>query len=565
VRRTGPREYYAAIADDEQGALVLVRRHAAGVDELARAPLAPGAGPLRIALSATGAGPTVLAASADRGTGAATVTARDDTQALQRAGDPGVLATARTLFPHSGPEVLPALGNLHLLPYGVQEGQAFMQTAVGEQVMNAIRERSTAAFSEIVVRASDGGAGPTATGPGRTAPSVIAASNGSPLVRGGALVRVATDIPARVEIEFARNRNFRRSRRLRPQRTNGFEAVTAELGDLPPGRRIWWRARVKRNGQEVTGPARSFRVMPRAASGEGVSIAVASCASQFGPAFDELAARRPDVFVWQGDLNYPDTIGPLAQTVDGYAGIWRDFLANPLMAPVLEDTLFAVQRDDHDYGLQDANAGNLVQHGLAPWEGLMERRVYYRFSAGLADVWVLDQRYFKSDPAAPDGPDKTLLGPKQREWLMRTLAASKAPFKVICSPCTLAPLATNARDGNWAAGFTAERDLLLKHVAERVGGRTVWVTGDTHWTMAYERDGLLEVRPCPLGIPSPNDITLTQPQVAEDARRVPGVEYANDDRSHFALIETRRDARRPRLDLSLVAEDGSVPWRRSLV
>ena len=91
---------------------------------------------------------------------------------------------------------------------------------------------------------------------------------------------------------------------------------------------------------------------------------------ELGPApaiFDHLAASRPDAFVWQGDLNYPDTHGPLAQTVSGYAGIWRDFLANPRLAPVLERAAFAGQRDDHDYGLQDANSTNLVPWGLAPW------------------------------------------------------------------------------------------------------------------------------------------------------------------------------------------------------
>ena len=95
---------------------------------------------------------------------------------------------------------------------------------------------------------------------------------------------------------------------------------------------------------------------------------IASCAAQFGPIFEQLAAAKPDAFVWQGDLNYPDTLGPLAQTVPGYAGIWRDFLANPLLDPLLARTLFAVQRDDHDYGLQDANATNLVAHGLTPWQ-----------------------------------------------------------------------------------------------------------------------------------------------------------------------------------------------------
>ena len=116
----------------------------------------------------------------------------------------------------------------------------------------------------------------------------------------------------------------------------------------------------------------------------------------------------------------------------------------------------------------------------------------------------------------------------------------------------------NARDGSWAAGFTAERDLLLAHIARRVSGRTLFVTGDTHWTLAYDRDGLFEARPCPLGIPTPNDITLTQPQAAEDARRMPGVAYADDERGHFAQI----DVRGGRLELALVREDGARAFER---
>jgi len=223
--------------------------------------------------------------------------------------------------------------------------------------------------------------------------------------------------------------------------------------------------------------------------------------------------------------------------------------------------MFAAQRDDHDYGVQDANSTNLVPWGLAPWTSLMERRLYYRFSAGLADVWVLDQRRHKSDPTAPDTPAKTLLGMKQRAWLMRTLAASGAPFKVICSPCTVAPLSANRRDGSWAEGFNAERDLLLRHIRKHVGGRAVFVTGDTHWTMVYDRDGLFEARPCPLGIPTPNDITLTDPQAAEKARGTPGVLYADDDKGHFAFVEVGGSGGVAHLDLALVREDGETPFR----
>ena len=553
LRRTGPRDYYAAVYDDERRALLIVRRFPQGLRELGSESVVSGEGPLRLSLKATGARVALLEASIERDGALTRVTARDEDDPLSRAGDPGVLATARTLFPHEGPPVLPALGNLHLLPYGVQEGQAFMETAVGEEVMSAIRERSTAVFAEISFGSSERSRS--------TRPSVVAATTGAPLGR-GATMRVATDVAARVEVEISRAPDFRRARRVRAGRADSFHAVLASVRGLAPGRRVYWRARLRRGGRVTVGPTRSFRVLPRAGTDGRAAIAIGSCAAQFGPAFDALATRDPDAFVWQGDLNYPDTIGPLAQTVPAYAGIWRDFLANPRMAPLLERTMFAVQRDDHDYGLQDANSTNLVPWGLAPWEALMERRPYYRFSAGHADFWVLDQRLHKSDPSAQDSAGKTLLGARQRAWLLRTLAASRAPFKVVCSPCTLAPLAANQRDGSWAAGFTAERDLLLDHVRKKVSGQTVFVTGDTHWTMVYDRDGLFEARPCPLGIPSPNDITLTQPQAAEDARATDGVVYADDERGHFGLVEVGGRRGQAWLELTLVREDGATPYRR---
>jgi phosphodiesterase/alkaline phosphatase D-like protein len=564
LRRPAPDAYYAAILIADAGLLVIARRRGSALDQLARGVvpativrrLSEGtATPVTLALAAHGRDPTVLTARLEiPGAPAAVLTAQDETPELQAPGDPGVLATAQTLLPSEGPPVLPALGNLHLLPYGVQEGQAFLNTGAGRGVLDTIRERSTVAFAAIAVR--------TTQTPRPTTPSAVAATTGAPL-RGGAILRVLTDVPARVRIEVAADPAFRTHRRTLSSRlTNDRQAVLARVTGLPHGRTVHWRARLRRHGVETLGPTRSFRVLPAAGSPQRVRLAIAACASQFGPIFDVLTRAEPDVFVWQGDLNYPDTVGPLAQTVSGYAGIWRDFQANPRLARLLDTTAFAVQRDDHDYGVQDANSTNLVPWGLEPWEALMEARPYHRFTAGLAEVWVLDQRRAKSDPELPDTPEKTLLGPAQRAWLLRTLAASRAPLKVICSPCTLAPLPANARDGSWATGFTKERDIVLDHIAANVRGTTIFVTGDTHWTMAYERDGLFEARPCPLGIPTPNDITLTDPQAAESARKQPGVLYADDDRGHFAVLDVSGDRRTATLALSLVREDGATVFGR---
>jgi hypothetical protein len=561
LRRTGPRAYYAAIVAGPLdvlpvpvGSLAIVRRLGSSLEVLASSLLGGTGGPAHLTLSATGCGPTHLTARFESSGGAAVeVRVTDGTPVLQDRGDAGVLATARTLFPSEGPPVLPSLGNVHLLPYGVQEGEAFLQSPPGQVILGEIRERSTVAFREIVVETRERFA--------VTVPSAIA-TTGAP-VSGGAILRVATDVPAQVRIEVADDARFHRSRVLPAQHTGDFDALLAKLGGRTPGRRIHWRPHLRRKGHDAVGPARSFRVLPRAGSPARVRIAIGACASQFGPIFDHLTETRPDVFVWQGDLNYPDTHGPLSQTVSGYAGIWRDFLANPRMAELLSRTAFAVQRDDHDYGVQDANSTNLVPWGLTPWHSLMEPRTYYRFSAGLAEVWVLDQRLHKSNPRLDDTPAKTLLGMEQRAWLLRTLAASKATFKIVCSPCTLTPPA-NGRDGSWAAHFTKERDVLLSHIRRHVSGRTIFVSGDTHWTMAYERDDFFEARPCPLGIPTPNDITITSPSAAEDAAKLPGFRYTDDNHGHFALIDVS-GAGGGRLELALVRDDGARPYRRTFI
>jgi PhoD-like phosphatase len=553
MRRTSPRDYYAALYDVERSLLSIVRRSGTDLVTLAQTPVVALPGDLVLELAASGVNPTALTATLTSGGVPFTVNAHDDHPPLQRAGDPGVLSRARTLFPSAGPSAFPALGNLHLLPYGVQEGEAVLATPVGQAVIGEIRRESTVALRKITISSSEL--------PRATAPSLIAATTGLPHA-GGARLHVASDLPARVEIELSRTPGFEHARRIAAGSTGSFDAKTLRAEGLEPGHRAYWRATLRRGGRRHVGPVRSFRVLPGRGDPRRVRLAIAACGTQFGPIFDHLAQARPDVFVWQGDLNYPDTHGPVAQTISGYAGIWRDFLTNPRLTPLLERTAFVAQRDDHDYAAQDSNSTTIPHYpwGVAPWDALMGDGVGLRFSAGLADIWVLDQRRFKSDPALPDTEAKTLLGDRQRAWLLAGLAASRAPFKVICSPCTVF-MSANARDGNWATGYTAERDALLAHVDHDVSGQVVFVTGDTHLTGVYDTSGRFEARACPIDIPVPNDITVSDPQAAEKLRKRPGVSYA-DDRGHFAVLEVSGRRHSARLDLWLVREDGLVPYRR---
>src|SRR5690606_11997475 len=47
---------------------------------------------------------------------------------------------------------------------------------------------------------------------------------------------------------------------------------------------------------------------------------------------------------------------------------------------------------------------------------------------------LVENRDYRSPNSAADGPEKTIWGKPQREWLQRTLLESDAPFKFLISP-----------------------------------------------------------------------------------------------------------------------------------
>jgi hypothetical protein len=119
----------------------------------------------------------------------------------------------------------------------------------------------------------------------------------------------------------------------------------------------------------------------------------------------------------------------------------------------------------------------------------------------------------------------------------------------------------NARDGNWAVGYEHERDLVLGHIRRRVGGTTLFATGDTHLTGVYDAGDDFEVRAAPIGIPKPNDITLVDPLAAAKLSGRDGVVYAGDE-CHVTVLNVSGRGPSAELSLDLVREDGAVVYSR---
>jgi len=80
----------------------------------------------------------------------------------------------------------------------------------------------------------------------------------------------------------------------------------------------------------------------------------------------------------------------------------------------------------------------------------------------------------------PDGPEKTIWGKEQMDWLKSTVEHSDATFKVLISPTPIVgPDRQNKNDNHANEGFKHEGDLVRKFISEQKNMFTV--CGDRHW------------------------------------------------------------------------------------
>jgi alkaline phosphatase D len=238
------------------------------------------------------------------------------------------------------------------------------------------------------------------------------------------------------------------------------------------------------------------------------------------PIFRAMARRRADFFIFNGDTIYADHVCRattphvagnefVAVSLDEYRAKHRYNREDPAVQELLRGTSVYAAWDDHE----------VTNNFSGPTEPLMPigRRAFRDYWAidGPAEepdrlyrsvrwgrsleVFILDTRQYRSRNEALDGPDKTMLGAAQRSWLLERVSASDATWKLIVSSV---PLGVFTGADSWTsanflgyprpgAGFTWERDLILRTLRGRGVRNVVFLSGDVHHAqfLRHEIDG----------------------------------------------------------------------------
>ena len=274
------------------------------------------------------------------------------------------------------------------------------------------------------------------------------------------------------------------------------------LEDLRPGRAyaIVVEARPS-GGSEVSAVVRGkFRTAPAANQTEPIGFCITTC-HDFIRRDDGLAGHKiyrsmselvPDFVVHAGDIEYYDQPDPWAWTIELMRFKWARIFSLPSNRDFYLNTTSYFIKDDHDtlkndcwqgqrYGAVTFDEGvRLFNEEQFPSHSPRYKTVHWGKDL---QIWLLEGRDFRSPNNMPDGPDKTILGKQQREWLLDTLDQSDAAFKLILSPTPIVgPDRENKHDNHANENFAYEGQLLRDELSKRDG--VIAFCGDRHWQYA---------------------------------------------------------------------------------
>jgi phosphodiesterase/alkaline phosphatase D-like protein len=171
---------------------------------------------------------------------------------------------------------------------------------------------------------------------------------------------------------------------------------------------------------------------------------------------------------------------------------------------------------------------------------------------------VQDPRCFLTELAAPD---RTMLGARQKAWLIRELLASEATFKVIINEVPMGALYVLPYD-RWES-YVAEREELLQFMRANLRN-VIFLTTDLHGTLILEATPFLSNAPVAKEVivgPMASSGALVKMGMAPLAVRAPRPSLGAPacvhlDTFSYGLVEVDSQAQPPQLTVTVKGQDG---------
>ena len=275
--------------------------------------------------------------------------------------------------------------------------------------------------------------------------------------------------------------------------------------------------------------------------------------------------RDPDALLLLGDNVYvdlPEMPGPFHD----YTYYRRQ--SRPEFRSLISTTPVYTIWDDHDAGIDDIWMGPYVNkpewkvpmikqyqrnwvnpgYGTGDWPGC-----WFSFIQGDIEFFMLDGRTYRTNPF---GPDPTMLGPVQKEWLLGKLGESTARIKVLVSPVPWNYRAKPGSHDTWD-GFRKERDEIFRLISEKEINGVVLLSADRHRSEVWEIewDGKYPIY----------EFLSSRLTNMHFHDTVPGALFSYNDPQSFGLLTFDTKRKRPEVLFEIVNLHGELVYENSFI
>ena len=277
-------------------------------------------------------------------------------------------------------------------------------------------------------------------------------------------------------------------------------AAVLQLSGLKPSTTYNYRVVIDGKPAPVVEKAK-YQFTTTAAPGGGGKVRIAfGGGARYNPPkekiWDTVASFDPHGFLFLGDNLYIDL--PERRDIQRLY-YYRRQLRPEFRRLVAKTAAYAIW-DDHDFGANDCEGGPLLDKPAwkrPVWNVFKENWVnagygggeklpgcWFKFRLGDVEFFMTDGRVYRSFKAK-DSADRTMLGPDQKAWLLKSLKESDATFRVICSGTLWTETADKGGKDSWW-GCKEEREEIFSLIdKEKIGG-VVLLSADRHRTDIYK-------------------------------------------------------------------------------
>ncbi|MCD6597813.1 MAG: alkaline phosphatase D family protein [Bacteroidales bacterium] len=299
------------------------------------------------------------------------------------------------------------------------------------------------------------------------------------------------------------------------------------------------------------------------------------------PGLKSMKNKQADFIVFTGDNVYYDKV-LRAETQKEMRRKWHKQFVQPRFIELFSEVPGYWEKDDHDYRFNDcdtlsgkAPSGtlgiNTFREQVPVTDPLDKNAVTYRTFRINKDlqIWLPEGRDYRSPNAIPDGPDKSIWGKKQLDWLKRTLLQSDARFKILISPTPMIGPDDAYKSDNHVnqKGFRHEGDLFINWLKDNdfLNKGFYFACGDRHWQYHSIHPSGFEEFSCGALVDAnsragrmPGDPSSTDPE----AKIVqPYVQGKGENSGGFLFVRVKETDKVPTLSFEFYDEYGSLLYK----